>query len=99
MTALLTTFQPHLVTGVNGNVQVRLPGDAFVLTVHDESLDVTRGDTAADAALAGSIRAIQDLVFDHRPLGDAIRSGDVHVDGDTALLSRVLAAFNDQRAS
>jgi len=99
VTALLTTFQPHLVAGVNGTVQLRLPGDAFVLTVRDEGLDVTRGDTSADAVLAGGVRAIQDLVFDHRPLDDAIRSGEVHVNGDTALLTRVLAAFNDQRAS
>ncbi|MFC0531084.1 winged helix-turn-helix transcriptional regulator [Phytohabitans kaempferiae] len=95
--ALRTTFDPDAAVGLHATVQLQLPGDAFVLTVHDERLDAARGSGPADAALAGSVRTIQDLVFDKRPLDDALRSGDAHVDGDTALLARFIATFDDHR--
>ena len=95
--ALHTTFHPALAAGLHGTVQLDLPTDAFLLTVRDGSLDTARGNGAADAVLACSVRAVQDLVFDRRPLVDAIRSGDAHADGDTALLRRLLSTFDDHR--
>lgn len=94
--ALRTTFDS--VTDLNGTVQLELPTDAFVLTVHDGQLHAARGHAPADASLSGSVRAIQDLVFDDRPLEDATHNGDVQIDGDAAFLRRFLAAFNDHRA-
>lgn len=95
--ALRTTFHPDAAVGFHASIQLRLPGDAFVLTVHNERLDAARGRHRADAGLAGSVRTIQDLVFDKRPLDDALRSGDAQVDGDTVLLTRFFAAFDDHR--
>ena len=96
--ALRTTFDPAAAAGLNGIVQLDLPADAFVLTVRDGSLGTARGNEAAsDAVLIGSVRAIQDLVFDRRLLDDAVRSGDARVDGDTTLLKRLLATFDDHR--
>lgn len=99
ITALRTTFQPNTATGLNGTIQLHLPGDAFVLTIHDATLSAARGDGPADAVLAGGVRAIQNLVFDGQSLDDAIRDGEVHVDGDAALLARILATFNDYRTA
>lgn len=97
VTALRTTFDPAAAAGLDGTVRLDLPTDAFVITVHDGRLDAARGEAAADAALAGSVRTIQDLVFDQRPLEDATRSGDARADGDTALLNSFLALFDDHR--
>lgn len=95
--ALRTTFDPAAAAGLQGTIRLDLPTDAFLLAVRDGSLSATRGDAAADAALTGTVRTVQDLVFDHRPLDDAVRHGDAHVDGDTTLLRRFLTSFDDGR--
>lgn len=95
--ALRTTFDPAAAAGLDGVVQLELPTDAFLLAVMDGRLHVARGDTVADAVLSGSVRTIHDLVFDGRPLDDAIHSGDAHAVGDTALLKRFLVVFDDHR--
>jgi DNA-binding HxlR family transcriptional regulator len=97
VTALRTTFDPTAADGLDGAVRLDLPTDAFVVTVRDGHLDAVRGDEAGDATLAGSVRTIQDLVFDQHPLDAAIRSGDARADGDIALLKGFLAAFDDHR--
>lgn len=95
--ALRTTFDPMAAAGLHATVQLHLPGDAFVLTVHSERLEAVRGDGPADATLAGTVRTVQNLVFDKQRLDGAILSGDAHVNGDTALLIRFLATFDDHR--
>ncbi|MFT4228473.1 winged helix-turn-helix transcriptional regulator [Micropruina sp.] len=95
--ALRTTFDPSAAGDLDGVVQLELPTDAFVLTVHDGQLDVARGQVTADAVLTCSVRTIQDLVFDARPLEDAVHTGDATVEGDAALLKRLLGAFDDHR--
>lgn len=96
--ALRTTFDPRAAAGLECAVQLELPTDAFLLTVHDGRLDVARGQMSADVILTGSVRTIQDLVFDKRPLDDAVLSGDASAVGDTTLLNRFLVVFNDHRA-
>lgn len=97
MVALRTTFDPAAAASLHGTVRVNLPTDAFVLAVHHGRLDTARGNADADAVLTGTVRTIQDLVFDQRPLDDAIRSGDARADGDTTLLNRLLTTFDDHR--
>lgn len=97
--ALRTTFDPTAAAGLDGTVRLELPRDAFVLTVRGGTLAAARGDSAADARLAGSVRTIQDLVFDGRSLEAAVHSGDAHADGNTDLLKRLLGAFDDHRGA
>jgi DNA-binding HxlR family transcriptional regulator len=97
VTALRTTFDPVAAEGLDGTVRLDLPTDAFVLTVRNGRLGAARGDTAADAVLAGSVRTIQDLVFNERPLDDATRNSDARVGGDTELLKRFLTLFDDRQ--
>lgn len=97
--ALRTTFDPAAATNLAGTVRLDLPTDAFLLTVRDGNLDAVRGELAADATLACSVRTVQDLVFDQRRLDDATHSGDARVTGDAALLRRLLGAFDDRRHS
>ncbi|SDT24082.1 helix-turn-helix domain-containing protein [Jiangella sp. DSM 45060] len=94
--ALRTTYTG---TAPRGTVQLRLPDDAFVLTVDDGGgLGATRGEAATpDAALTCSVRTVQDLVFDARPLDAALASGEAAAGGDTVLLRRFLASFSDGR--
>jgi DNA-binding HxlR family transcriptional regulator len=96
--ALRTTFDPAAAIGLDGVIALRLPGDAFVLTVRDGHLDIARGDDAdPDAVIDSSVRTMQDLVFDRRPLDAAVHSGDVRIGGDSAIVQRLLAAFDDHR--
>lgn len=95
--ALRTTFDASAMGSVRGAVTLRLPGDAFLLTVSRDGLGAARGDTPADAALTAAVRTVQDLVFNGRDLDDAVRSGAAEVEGDRRLLRRFLDAFDDRR--
>lgn len=95
--ALRTTFVAASAAGVDATVQLRLPGDAFTLTIRDGRLDALRGDADAHAVLEAGMRTVQDLVFDGRSLEDAVHRGDARVEGDAPLLGRVLATFDDGR--
>ncbi|GIE28615.1 transcriptional regulator [Actinoplanes italicus] len=95
--ALRTTFDAAAVGSVRGTVKLRLPGDAFLLTVGQGELEAIRGDAPADAALTATVRTVQDLVFDRRELDEAIRSEAASAEGDLRLLRRFLAAFDDHR--
>lgn len=97
VTALRTTLDPLAAADLDGTVRLDLPTDAFVLTVRDGRVDAARGEAAADAVLACSVRTMQDLVFDRRPLAAAIRSGDARAEGNIKLLKRFLALFEDHR--
>ncbi|WP_211302998.1 winged helix-turn-helix transcriptional regulator [Allonocardiopsis opalescens] len=97
--ALRTTFDPSAAAGLRAAVQLRLPGDAFRLAVDGGGLAAERREAAADAVLTTTVRVVQDLVFDGRGLDDAVRSGDASAEGDTALLRRFLAAFDDRRGA
>lgn len=95
--ALRTTFAPAAAAGLRGTVQLRLPDDAFRLTVDGGLLEAARDDAGAEAILTCAVRTVQDLVFEGRELEDAVRRNDAHVEGDTLLLKRFLGAFDDQR--
>lgn len=97
--ALRTTFQPAAAADLRGTVRLDLPSDAFRLDVRDGRFDASRSEASADAVLTASVRTVQDLVFDARPLDDAVRDGHAHVAGDDALLRRLLTSFDDHRAS
>ncbi|NED94617.1 transcriptional regulator [Phytoactinopolyspora alkaliphila] len=97
--ALRTTFDPDAAAGLHGTVQLRLPADAFLLTVQDGSLDAVRGEAVADAVLTCAVRTVQDLVFGKGALDDAVKGGDAQVEGDNELLKRFLGAFDDHRGS
>jgi DNA-binding HxlR family transcriptional regulator len=95
--ALRTTFDATVMGSLHGTVTLRLPGDAFQLTVSRDGLAAVRGDAPADAALTCAVRTVQDLVFDRRDLDDAIRTRAASAEGDLRLLRRLLAAFDDHR--
>ncbi|WP_229053467.1 helix-turn-helix domain-containing protein [Aeromicrobium sp. Leaf350] len=99
VTALRTTFDAGAASSLRGTVQLRLPGDAFVLTVVDGRLEAKRGETDTDAVLMSSVRAVQDLVFDGADLDESVRGGTVSVEGDRELLRQLLTAFDDHRAA
>ncbi|MEU5551071.1 winged helix-turn-helix transcriptional regulator [Micromonospora sp. NPDC047793] len=96
--ALRTTFDAAAIGSVRGTVTLRLPGDAFLLTIGHGRLEAIRGDVPADATLTATVRTVQDLVFDRRELDEAVRSGTASAEGDLRLLRRLLAAFDDHRA-
>lgn len=95
--ALRTTFTAAAMGSLRGTVALRLPGDAFVLTVGRSGLAATRGEGPADSTLTCTVRTVQDLVFDHRDLDEAVESEATKVEGDRRLLRRFLTAFNDHR--
>jgi DNA-binding HxlR family transcriptional regulator len=95
--ALRTTADPARLAGWSARVELRVEDlagpDRVVLTVDDGRLTAVRGAApGADALLAAPAAVLRPVAFGRRPLDDALAAGDLRIDGDAAVVRRLLAA-------
>ncbi|PRY50745.1 HxlR family transcriptional regulator [Geodermatophilus tzadiensis] len=95
--ALRTTVDPARLAGWSARVELRVEEpagtDRIALTVGDGRLSAVRGAApGADASLAGPAAVLRPVAFGRRPLDAALAAGDLRVDGDAAVVRRLLAA-------
>jgi DNA-binding HxlR family transcriptional regulator len=92
--SLRTNFDAARSDGVNLTVQLR-PGDAaLVARVARKRLTVEPGEaTDADVTISGDPRMFASVVYAGRPLADAVRSGDLVVDGDEQAAQLFLSLY------
>lgn len=90
--ALLTVFRPERADGIDVRIAVELSGEAFVATVRDGRLDVTRGD-AAPARIVTTPGVLTRVLWHGLDPSDAARTGEFEVSGDPAAASDFLSVF------
>ena len=94
MLSLRTMFSAQAAGDLEGRVQLRMGEESYYWTRENGVVDIGRGDIASpDAVLTGSPSAIASIVYAGRPLDDAIASGELRIEGDRRLLSRLPACF------
>lgn len=94
MLALRSTFDPRAAGDLAAIVELRLGDDRFRVEVAAGALRVTRGGGGgADAVLTTSAATLRALVFGGRKAADAVRKGELRVDGDRKRAERVLRCF------
>jgi len=92
--SLRTNFDASLADGVNLTLQLR-PGEAaFVARVARKKLNIEPGEAnEPDATISGDPRAFAAVVYGGRPLADAVRSGDLAIDGNQSAARSFLSLY------
>lgn len=94
MMSLQAMFSAELAGDATGTVGFELEEERFHATVGAEGLLVLRGEAEApDARVSGSTPALAEVVYGGRKLSDALKTGDLAVEGDKAWVRRFLSFF------
>jgi len=92
--SLRTLFDPALADGFDVRLELRLGEHRFRAEVADGRFEVERGEARAPDAIidtdAGTLIA---LAHGRRELADAVRAGDIDIEGDEQAAARFLGLF------
>jgi DNA-binding HxlR family transcriptional regulator len=92
--ALATVFDPRAADDLEATVVLDLDGDRVVAHVHDQELDVFRGETEQpDVRIETSIAAFREVLWRGRTLAAAEADGSVRVHGLRTVVRRFLKLF------
>jgi DNA-binding HxlR family transcriptional regulator/putative sterol carrier protein len=89
-----TMFDPYAAEGLSVSYELRLGEDRFRAVVDDGRFEIVRGSAERpDAIIETDVGTLVALVYDGRPLAEALRSGDIKVKGDESAVERFLKLF------
>jgi DNA-binding HxlR family transcriptional regulator/putative sterol carrier protein len=89
-----TMFDPRAAEGLNASYELRLGEDRFRAVVADGRFEVVRGGAEEpDATIEADPVTLAALVYESRPLAEALRSGDIKIEGDESAVERFLTLF------
>jgi DNA-binding HxlR family transcriptional regulator len=92
--ALKTLFDAGAADGLDLTVELQLGEDGFRSRVAAGRLEIARGNTGApDATIAGDPGALAAVLWHGRPLAEALRTGDIEIEGSTPAVKRFLRVF------
>jgi DNA-binding HxlR family transcriptional regulator len=92
--SLATLFDPALAEGLAATLALHLSDDRFRAEVTDGRLTLVRGEAPSpDATIITDHATLLALSHRRRELGEALRSGDVEIDGDQETVERFLGLF------
>jgi DNA-binding HxlR family transcriptional regulator/putative sterol carrier protein len=94
MLSFRTMFDSKAAAGLEASIELRLGEDRFHAEVARGRLELARGSAhQPDAILSAGPDTLAALVYGGRKLAEALRSGDVKVEGDKSSVKRFLALF------
>ena len=89
-----TMFDPGAAEGLEASYELRMGEDRFRAEVTGGSFEVERGGAEwPDATIEAGSATLAGLVYGDLSLAEALRSGDVKVEGDQAAVERFLTLF------
>lgn len=92
--ALKTLFAPSSADGLAASYELRLGEQPFRATVSGGQLELARGGAEhPDAVIQTDPATLSSVLWHGRPLADALRSGDLEIDGSKQLVKRFLSLF------
>jgi len=92
--ALRTMFDPHAADELSASYELRLGENRFRAAVRDGRFELARGHADdPDATIETDPGTLAALVFEARPLSEALRSGDVAIEGDRSAVTHFLRLF------
>jgi DNA-binding HxlR family transcriptional regulator len=94
MVSFKTMFDPRAAGDLEASYEIALDDQVFGLEVGDGSIRVYRGAPAhPDARIETDVDTLGALVYEGAGLGEALRSGDVEIEGDRPSVERLLDLF------
>jgi DNA-binding HxlR family transcriptional regulator len=92
--ALMTLFDPSAADGLSAAYELRIGEQRFHARVADGRLDVARGGADwPDATIASDPGTLSALLWHGRGLAEALRSGDLEIEGSRPAVERFLRLF------
>jgi DNA-binding HxlR family transcriptional regulator len=92
--ALGTFFDADAAGALNARYELRLGENAFNVRIADRGIEVDRGPgDDPDAILATDAATLSALIWNGRELADALRAGDITIEGDQRAVTRFLGLF------
>ena len=92
--ALRTMFDPCAADGLSASYELHLGEDRFRAVVADGRLEIARGSAdRPDATIETNPGTLAALVFDGCQLAEALRSGDIKIEGSREAVERLLGLF------
>jgi hypothetical protein len=89
-----TMFDPDAAEDLEASYELRMGEESFRAEVTGGSFEVERGSAERpDATIEADSNTLAGLIYDGRPLSEALHSGDVKVEGDEAAVERFLTLF------
>jgi DNA-binding HxlR family transcriptional regulator/putative sterol carrier protein len=89
-----TMFDPRAAEGLDASYELRLGEDRFRAVVADGRFEVERGSVEGpDVVIEGDPSELAALVYEGRRLDEALRSGEIRVEGDRSAVERFLRLF------
>ena len=87
-------FDPRAAEGVEAIYELRLGEDRFRAVVTEGRFEIARGGAERPEAIIETDPAtLAALVYEGRPLAEALRSGDVEIEGEESAVARFLGLF------
>jgi DNA-binding HxlR family transcriptional regulator len=91
---LSTFFDAEAARDLSARYELRLGEHAFHVSVADRAIELGRGPADdPDAVIATDVNTLRALIWDGLELSDALRAGDVAIDGDHHAVTRLLELF------
>jgi DNA-binding HxlR family transcriptional regulator/putative sterol carrier protein len=89
-----TMFDAQAAAGFHAIIQLKIGDDRFHARIARGHMDLIRGTVDhADVTIEGDSDALTAVVYAGRKLTDALRSGDLKIEGDKAAAKRFLSLF------
>ena len=89
-----TMFDPRAADGLSASYELHLDEDVFRVEVSDGRFEIARGEAKRpDATIEADSATLATLVYEGRDLAEALRSGDVRIEGDESAVERFLTLF------
>src|SRR5215211_3299831 len=89
-----TMFDPRAAEGLNASYELRLGEESFRAVVADGRFEVARGSAdRPDAIIEADPVTLAALVYEGRELDEALRSGEIKLEGDRSAVERFLSLF------
>ena len=88
-------FDPRAADGLKASYELRLGEDRFRAVVADGSFEIVRGVAdRPDATIETDAGTLATLVYEGHDLAQALRSGDVKIEGDESAVARFHSLFS-----
>jgi alkyl sulfatase BDS1-like metallo-beta-lactamase superfamily hydrolase len=93
--SLRTYFDPDASDGISASYELRLGEDRFHATVDHGRFEIVPGSAdQPDATLDTDPATLAQLLYDGRDPAEAVRDGDLKIQGDTSAAERFLTLFS-----
>jgi DNA-binding HxlR family transcriptional regulator/putative sterol carrier protein len=89
-----TMFDPEAAEGLKASYELVLGEERFRAEVAEGRFEIVRGVAEQpDATIETDPATLAALVYEGRPLAEALRTGDIKIEGDEAAVERLLTLF------